>query len=62
METERLLLRDFRAEDEARLYEYASGREVVRSADWGPSDIWTIRTNLPRRVEEQDSWPRDSAK
>jgi [ribosomal protein S5]-alanine N-acetyltransferase len=60
LETERLVLRDFRPEDEAGIYEYASDPEVVRFADWGPSDISTIRANLRRRVEAQRSWPRDS--
>jgi RimJ/RimL family protein N-acetyltransferase len=59
LETERLLLRDFRLEDEAGIYEYASDPEVVRYADWGPSDISTIRANLQRRLKEQESWPRD---
>ncbi len=60
LETERLLLRDFRLEDEAGIYEYASDPEVVRFADWGPSDISTIRANLQRRLADQKSWPRDS--
>ena len=60
LETERLLLRDFRPEDEASIYEYASDPEVVRFADWGPSDIATVRVNLHRRLESQEIWPRDS--
>ena len=60
LETERLLLRDFRPEDEAGIYEYASDPEVVRFADWGPSDLTTIRGNLHRRLEDQERWPRDS--
>jgi RimJ/RimL family protein N-acetyltransferase len=59
LETERLLLRDFRLEDEAGIYEYASDPEVVRFADWGPSDISTVRANLHRRLEDQEIWPRD---
>jgi len=60
LETERLLLRDFRPDDEAGIYEYASDPEVVRFADWGPSDIETIRFNLRRRLTQQETWPRDS--
>jgi RimJ/RimL family protein N-acetyltransferase len=60
LETERLLLRDFRMEDEAAIYEYASDPEVVRFADWGPSDISTVRANLRRRLEDQGNWPRDN--
>lgn len=60
LKTERLVLRDFRVEDEPDIYEYASDPEVVRFADWGPSDISTIRSNLLRRLQEQESWPRNS--
>ncbi len=60
LETDRLLLRDFRLEDEEGIYEYASDPEVVRLADWGPSDLSTVRANLQRRLEDQDRWPRES--
>src|ERR1700761_5638950 len=60
LDTERLLLRDFRLDDEADICEYATDPEVVRFADWGPSDISTVRANLRRRLKEQESWPRDS--
>jgi [ribosomal protein S5]-alanine N-acetyltransferase len=60
LETERLLLRDFRLADEAGIYEYASDPEVVRFADWGPSDLSTVRANLHRRLKDQEKWPRDS--
>jgi [ribosomal protein S5]-alanine N-acetyltransferase len=60
LETERLLLREFRLEDEAGIYEYASDPEVVRFADWGPSELWIVRANLQRRLEDQEIWPRDS--
>ena len=60
METERLILRESRPEDEAGIYEYASDPEVVRFADWGPCDISTVRANLHRRLEEQKNWPRDN--
>jgi len=60
LETDRLLLRDFRLEDEAGIYEYASDPEVVRFTERGPSDTSTIRANLHRRLEEQENWPRDS--
>ena len=58
--TERLLLRDFLPEDEAAIYEYASDPAVVRFADWGPSDIATVRANLHRRLGDQKTWPRES--
>jgi ribosomal-protein-alanine N-acetyltransferase len=60
LETQRLLLREFRPTDEADIHEYASDVEVVRFADWGPNDLATTRANLARRMEEQQQWPRDS--
>jgi [ribosomal protein S5]-alanine N-acetyltransferase len=60
LRTERLLLREFRPEDEDGIYAYASDPEVVRFADWGPSDVSTIRANLQRRLKEQEIWPRNS--
>lgn len=60
LKTERLLLRDFRLEDEAAIYEYARDPEVVRFAAWGPTDISTVRANLQRRLKDQECWPRDS--
>lgn len=60
LETERLLLRDFRLEDEAEICEYARDPGVVRFANWGPSDLSIVQANLQRRLEDQKSWPRDS--
>lgn len=60
LETERLLLRDFRADDEAAIYEYASDPVVVRYSGWGPSEMPTVQANLQRRLTDQESWPRDS--
>ena len=60
LQTERLLLRESRAEDEDGIYPYGSDPEVVRFADWGPCDISTIRANLQRRLKEQETWPRSS--
>lgn len=60
LETQRLLLRDFRLEDEADICEYAGDPEVVRFADWGPSDISIVRANLQRRFKDQETWPRYS--
>jgi RimJ/RimL family protein N-acetyltransferase len=37
IETERLLLRELRADDENDIHEYASDPEVVRLMIWGPS-------------------------
>jgi ribosomal-protein-alanine N-acetyltransferase len=60
LETEHLLLREFRADDEAGIHEYASDVEVVRFAAWGPNDPLMTMANLARRLIEQARWPRDS--
>jgi len=60
LETERLLLRDFRLEDEPHICEYASDPEVARFTDWGPSDVSIVRANLRGRLEDQERWPRPS--
>lgn len=60
LETERLLLRDFHAADEAAIYAYASDTQVSRFMDWGPSDISIVRSNLHRRLEDQQRWPRET--
>src|SRR5208282_6145902 len=50
IETERLLLREFRAGDESHIHEYASDPEVVRLMIWGP--------NLDRRELDLRDRPR----
>lgn len=53
LETDRLLLREFRPSDEADIHEYASDPEVVRLTDWGPKDLATTRGYLTRCLDEQ---------
>ena len=60
IETERLLLREFRAVDERQIGEYASDPEVVRLMIWGPNTAEMTRTFLARALEEQQQWPRNS--
>ncbi|HXX20747.1 MAG TPA: GNAT family protein [Candidatus Acidoferrum sp.] len=58
IETERLLLREFRAEDEQDIHAYASDPEVVRLMIWGPNSLETTQTFLAGVLKEQERWPR----
>ena len=58
VETERLLLREFRAEDETDVHAYASDPEVVRLMIWGPNTLEMTRTFVARALKEQEQWPR----
>jgi RimJ/RimL family protein N-acetyltransferase len=58
IETERLLLREFRAEDEQDIHEYASDPEVVRLMIWGPNTPEITKTYLTKELIAQERWPR----
>jgi ribosomal-protein-alanine N-acetyltransferase len=58
IETERLLLRALRADDENDIHEYASDPEVVRLMIWGPSTPDLTREFLDRALQAQAQWPR----
>ena len=58
LETERLLLREFRAEDEAAIHAYASDPEVARLMIWGPNTLEATRAFLAGALKEQEQWPR----
>jgi len=58
IETERLLLREFRAGDESHIHEYASDPEVVRLMIWGPNTPEMTRTFLEGLLNAQERWPR----
>lgn len=58
IETERLLLRELRAEDENDIHEYASDTEVVRLMIWGPNTREVTRQFLDRALQAQTQWPR----
>lgn len=58
IETERLLLRELRAEDENDIHEYASDAEVVRLMIWGPNTREVTRQFLDRALQAQTQWPR----
>lgn len=55
--TERLLLREFRARDEAAIHEYASDPEVSRWMDWGPNTPEITRRVLALRLRMQSQRP-----
>lgn len=58
IETERLLLREFRAEDEPDIHAYASDPEVVRLMIWGPNSPEMTKTYLAGELKAQEQWPR----
>jgi [ribosomal protein S5]-alanine N-acetyltransferase len=58
VETERLLLREFRAADEADIHAYACDPEVVRLMIWGPNTPEMTRIYLEGVLEAQQRWPR----
>ena len=60
IETERLLLREFRVGDEHDIQEYAGDPEVVKFMEWGPNDPATTKAVLASWIEDQQRWPRDS--
>lgn len=58
LQTERLVLREFRAEDVEDVHEYASDAEVVRHMAWGPNDQEATRQFVHRKLLEQREEPR----
>jgi [ribosomal protein S5]-alanine N-acetyltransferase len=59
IETERLLLREIRADDENAIHEYASDPEVVRLMIWGPNTREATQEFLARALQAQTKWPRN---
>jgi ribosomal-protein-alanine N-acetyltransferase len=58
LETERLLLREFRPEDFDDIQAYASDHEVSRYMEWGPNTPEITRKVLDDRLMDQTVWPR----
>ena len=56
IETERLIIRPFRAEDEPALYEYLSDAEVVRYEPYHPMSMEEVRAEAVRRAEDKSFW------
>ncbi len=58
--TDRLLLREFRAEDEEAIHAYASDPEVTRHTSWGPNTPAITHNVLSSWLSAQEMWPRNS--
>lgn len=58
IETERLLLRPFRADDFDAVHAYATDEATYRFMTWGPNTPDQTREVLGRWLEEQAAWPR----
>jgi [ribosomal protein S5]-alanine N-acetyltransferase len=60
LETDRLLLRDFREDDWRAVHEYGSDPEAVKYLPWGPNTEEETRNFLSSVFEEQKEQPRRS--
>ena len=58
LETERLILREFRDDDYADVHAYGSDPAVARFMVWGPNTPEVSKTFLGLQVESQKTWPR----
>ena len=58
IETPRLILREFTAEDFADVHAYASRTDTVRYTDWGPNTEAQTREFLDRKIVRQNEQPR----
>ena len=58
IETDRLLLRDFRPDDWESVHRYASDPEVTRYMLWGPNTPEETRSFIRRAIAEQGERPR----
>ena len=58
LETERLILREFRESDLDDLHAYGSDPVVSKFMDWGPNTPEISQTFLDLQIEGQKAWPR----
>lgn len=58
LETDRLILRDFRLEDTEAVHAYGSDPEVTRYMPWGPNSPEDTAAFMARILEQQATWPR----
>jgi RimJ/RimL family protein N-acetyltransferase len=58
IETDRLILRDFQAEDWVQVHAYARDPEVVRYQDWGPNSEEETRAFVDRAMATGRERPR----
>lgn len=59
IQTERLLLREFTAEDEADVHEYAADPIVSQYMEWGPNTPEITKHKICEHLQAQQRWPRD---
>lgn len=57
-ETERLLLREFNADDVDAVYAYAGDAENTIYMDWGPASREEVRNFVQSRLAQQITEPR----
>jgi ribosomal-protein-alanine N-acetyltransferase len=60
LRTERLVLREFRLDDEVAVHRYGSDEEVTRYLTWGPNSPTDTTTYLTKVVREAAREPRTS--
>jgi [ribosomal protein S5]-alanine N-acetyltransferase len=60
LSTDRLIIREFRAEDEAAIQAYASDVDVTRDTAWGPNTPAVTQAVLRTWIADQEHWPRRS--
>lgn len=58
LETERLILREFRESDLDDVHAYGSDPVVSKFMDWGPNTPEISQTFLDLQIEGQKAWPR----
>lgn len=58
LETERLILRDFRLEDTEAVHAYGSDPEVTQYMPWGPNRPEDTAAFIARALEQKTTWPR----
>jgi ribosomal-protein-alanine N-acetyltransferase len=60
LESERLILREFKATDWKAVHEYASDPAVVKFMEWGPNSVEDTQAFVDMSVEKQREKPRRS--
>ena len=58
--TERLLLRELRADDHDDMHAYALDPDTVRFMEWGPNTPEVTRERMAFVLDQQTRWPRDT--
>jgi ribosomal-protein-alanine N-acetyltransferase len=58
LETERLILRDFVADDWEQVHVYASDADLVKFMDWGPNSENATKDYIDTMIQSQQQTPR----